>query len=143
MGRARRRIGAVLALLVIATACSSPADEPDRIAQRYSALAELAEALDLAGLCDEFKRSRSFAGMDLGRCHSRPEDFRGKRLSLRLTFFSDADEYDKRKRGDSSGCGGPYIYGPNWNVSVLGFGVIPRVEDAVGGEIVGFHERDC
>ena len=50
---------------------------------------------------------------------------------------------DKRKRGDSSGCGGPYIYGPNWNVSALGFGVIPRVEDAVGGEIVGFHERDC
>ena len=107
MGRARRRIGAVLALLVIATACSSQADEPDRIAQRYSALAELAEALDLAGLCDEFKRSRSFAGWDLGRCHSRPEDFRGKRLSLRLTFFSDADEYDKRKRGDSSECGGP------------------------------------
>lgn len=143
MGRPVWRGATALTLMLAITGCATPSDEPKNPGERYSSIEQLAEALEGAGLCDDFKDLRPNGKLEFGRCRSKPEEPPGGTLILQFMVFSDDQEYEKHKRWASSGCSGPHMFGPNWYVSALGFGTIPRVEDAVGGEIVGFHEKDC
>ena len=140
------RVGRLAAgFVLVVTACSGLAQPPDnRPAEEYATIEDLAAALEPAGLCDRFEDdSKRVEVFEFGQCW--PEDAdRGSSDFMSISLFPADEQYDKHKRWDRSGCNGPVVYGPNWNVGPLGSGEISKVMDAVGGEVVGFHEKgDC
>ena len=126
MSTPRFLAGGLLLMLALA-ACFDPSEPPkDRPAQEYDSIEELAVALRPSDLCGRFEDdSRRVKVFEFGQCWPQGAD-RGSSDFVLISRFPSEDQYDKHKRWDSSGCGGPMIYGPNWNVGPLGFGEIPR-----------------
>lgn len=130
------------AAVVVAAACSvePPAARP---ADAYASIEELADALEDAGLCEEFiDKSHRTKNFEFGECWPPGAD-RGSADFVLLSRYPEEGQRDKWKRSDSRGCDGPMIYGPNWSVGPVDRNEAETIIGNVGGEPVGWTERDC
>ena len=137
-----RRAVALLALIACLAAGACDTDFEPLPADSYESIEQLASTLGSAGLCDDFRKFNRDLPFDFGQC--RPTGARpGSDFTL-LSWFPTNRVRDRQMRREVNGCGGTYVYGPNWAIGPLTRQQIQPVRDVVGGEIVGLTETvDC
>lgn len=136
-----RRLVVMGVVVALAASCSS--EPPDaRPSDSFASIEELAAELREPGLCEEFiDKSHRTKTFEFGTCWPPGAD-RGTADFILLARFPEHSEYQKHRRWDSTGCSRPMIYGRNWNIGPVRRGEADEVLETVGGEVVGWTEKD-
>lgn len=129
------RILGCLLLLVVAYRVFFVYDLDPRPAQRAEGVEQLAERLDAGGIdCTLRLQESAGSGEEWGGCAD-PDDPLG--YSLQFAVYSDPGEYEDELAGARDGCGGAFVYGPNWWVGPAESRDAEAILGAVGGRVVG------
>lgn len=136
----RNRAAVFLLALCVLSGISCGSNWEERPGERFATMRQLAAELRASGLCDELRDlTKPHYNFHFGNC--RPSGARKASDGLLIASFDDRPLYEKHRRWDRTGCGGPTLYGPMWSVGPLHEEEIQRVIDAVGGTVVGETER--